>query len=163
MIHRLILFVVILAAGFAFEAYELQTFDIQKPWNEALASISQRAITLFHGSVTRNSNVLSDPQSHKAVSVLSGCNGLEVTWMLIVAVLVYPSCIKAKLVGVVLGFLGIQGLNVFRIISLYYLNVWRPEYFQFAHLYLWQSLIMLDVMVLLLIWLRWQKGVCKRP
>ena len=29
------------------------------------------------------------------------------------------------------------------------------QWFEFAHLYLWQALIMLDVLVVWLLWIRW--------
>ena len=47
-------------------------------------------------------------------------------------------------IGLALGFLAIQALNVVRIISLFYLLQWNPVWFEWAHLYLWQALIMLD-------------------
>lgn len=54
-----------------------------------------------------------------------------------------------------------QALNLVRIISLYYLGKWNiPAFgqmslFEFAHLYLWQALIMLDVLVVWLLWVRY--------
>jgi hypothetical protein len=32
---------------------------------------------------------------------------------------------------------------------------WSVPAFEFAHLYLWQALIMLDVLLAWLVWLRW--------
>lgn len=60
---------------------------------------------------------------------------------------------KQKLQGVVIGFLAIQILNIGRVISLFYLGQWDKEIFDFAHLYLWQALIILDAFVVFLIWL----------
>lgn len=51
--------------------------------------------------------------------------------------------------------LAVQGVNLLRIISLFYLGQWRFGVFEFAHLYLWQALIMLDVLVVWLLWERW--------
>ena len=48
----------------------------------------------------------------------------------------------------------VQVANILRIISLFYLGQWRMDAFEFAHLYLWQGLIMLDVLVVWLIWVR---------
>ena len=39
-----------------------------------------------------------------------------------------------------------------RVISLFYLGQWSTEMFDFAHEYLWQGLIMLDVVVVWLLW-----------
>jgi exosortase/archaeosortase family protein len=48
----------------------------------------------------------------------------------------------------------VQGLNVVRIISLFYLGQWNMTAFEWAHLYIWQALIMLDVLIVWLIWVR---------
>ena len=57
--------------------------------------------------------------------------------------------------GMTLGFAAVQAVNLLRIISLYYLGQWNLPVFEFAHLYLWQALIMLDVLVVWLLWIRW--------
>jgi exosortase/archaeosortase family protein len=48
----------------------------------------------------------------------------------------------------------VQGLNVVRVISLFYLGQWNREVFEWAHLYVWQALIMLDVLIVWLLWVR---------
>ena len=51
-----------------------------------------------------------------------------------------------------------QGLNIVRVISLFYLGQWNLEVFEWAHLYVWQALIMLDVLVVWLVWVRTLPG-----
>ena len=46
-----------------------------------------------------------------------------------------------------------QALNVVRVISLFYLGQWNATAFEWAHLYAWQALIMLDVLIVWLIWI----------
>ena len=41
-----------------------------------------------------------------------------------------------------------------RVISLFYLGQWDFRIFEWAHLYVWQALIMLDVMIVWLLWVR---------
>jgi exosortase/archaeosortase family protein len=48
----------------------------------------------------------------------------------------------------------VQALNVLRVISLFYLGQWSASAFEWAHLYVWQALIMLDVLVVWLVWIR---------
>jgi exosortase/archaeosortase family protein len=62
---------------------------------------------------------------------------------------------RAKLVGLAVGLVAVQAVNLVRIISLFYLSQWSQPVFEFAHLYLWQALIMLDVVVVWLLWMRW--------
>jgi len=52
------------------------------------------------------------------------------------------------------GFVAIQALNIVRIASLFDLGQWSEAWFEFAHLYLWQTLIMLDALVVWLPWIR---------
>jgi exosortase H (IPTLxxWG-CTERM-specific) len=66
----------------------------------------------------------------------------------------FPSGWKHKLIGLGAGFVAIQVLNVLRVISLFYLGQWNMDIFNFAHTYLWQALIMLDVLAVWLIWIR---------
>lgn len=161
MIFRLTLFVLVVVLLLGLETWDLDHTQLQASWNAALAFLADQAIHLFAGVVSRTGNQLIDPVTNKSVIVLGGCNGFEVTFMLITAMVVYPTCMKAKVMGVTVGILAVQVINVVRIVCLYYLNIWDEEIFRFAHLYLWQSLIMLDVMGVLLIWLRWQRGICR--
>ena len=67
----------------------------------------------------------------------------------------FPAAWYQRGVGLFIGFLAVQSLNVVRVISLFYLGQWSRPVFDFAHEYLWQALIMLDVLVFWLLWVRW--------
>jgi exosortase H (IPTLxxWG-CTERM-specific) len=56
--------------------------------------------------------------------------------------------------GIGAGILAVQALNVVRVVSLFYLGQWNTRAFEWAHLYLWQALIMLDVLVVWMVWIR---------
>jgi exosortase H (IPTLxxWG-CTERM-specific) len=67
----------------------------------------------------------------------------------------FPSSWRHKLIGILRWVcLAVQGLNVVRVISLFYLGQWNTQVFNFAHEYLWQALIMLDVLIVWLLWIR---------
>jgi exosortase H (IPTLxxWG-CTERM-specific) len=74
--------------------------------------------------------------------------------VLIAAMLAFPAKWQHKLVGLAIGIAAVQAFNVVRIISLFYLGQWNMGWFRFAHEYLWQGLIMLDVLVIFMIWAR---------
>ncbi|MEO8847281.1 MAG: exosortase H, partial [Casimicrobiaceae bacterium] len=73
---------------------------------------------------------------------------------LLAAMLAYPAPWKNKLLGLLAGTLAVQGLNIVRVISLFYLGQWNRSWFEWAHLYVWQALIMLDVLIVWLVWVR---------
>ena len=89
-----------------------------------------------------------------AVSIEAGCNGVEATIVLVAAILAFPAPWKRKLAGLVIGIIAVQALNIVRVISLFYLGQWNFNIFEWAHLYVWQALIMLDVLVVWLLWVR---------
>jgi exosortase H (IPTLxxWG-CTERM-specific) len=68
--------------------------------------------------------------------------------------LAMPAPWRLKLLGIGLGFLAIQAMNLLRIITLFYLGQWNDTLFEWAHLYVWQALIMLDVLIVFILWLR---------
>jgi len=98
--------------------------------------------------------VIYDKHSEFAVSIQAGCNGVEATIVLVAAMVAFPSPWRMKLLGISIGFFAIQAMNLARIISLFYLGQWSQIAFEWAHLYIWQALIMLDVLIVFLIWLR---------
>ena len=69
------------------------------------------------------------------------------------AVLVFPATWKMKALGLAAGTVMVQALNVVRFISLFY-RQYSMTWFDFAHLYLWESLLMLDTMVVFWVWVK---------
>ena len=59
-----------------------------------------------------------------------------------------------------IGIAAVQLLNVVRVISLFYIGQWNRDVFEWAHLYVWQALIMLDVLVVWLVWVRTLPRAC---
>jgi len=154
MLRFFLLFVVLLAALFGLELTPWVQDWFVVPWTNALARISTWIVTLFDGNVVATGKVMRSNANGFAVSIEAGCNGVEATLVLLAAILAFPAPWTHKAVGLVIGILAVQLLNILRVISLFYLGQWNYEVFEWAHLYVWQALIMLDVLVVWLIWVR---------
>lgn len=150
-----ITFAVVLVALFSLEMLNPVQEHVVVPFTTLLAKISALLITPFDDSVIAYGKVLQFRDSGFAVSIEAGCNGVEATIVLIAAVVAYPASWKARFVAIGLGFLAIQVLNIARIITLFYLGDWDIDIFSWVHLYLWPSLIMLDVLVVFILYLRY--------
>ena len=124
------------------------------PWTNALASISAWLVTVIDPNVAAIGKVIRSSANGFAVSIEAGCNGIEATIVLVAAIFAFPAPWRDKLVGLAAGIVAVQGLNVVRVISLFYLGQWNMQVFEWAHLYVWQALIMLDVLVVWLVWVR---------
>jgi exosortase H (IPTLxxWG-CTERM-specific) len=124
------------------------------PWTDTLAAISADVVKVFDPEVIADGKVLQSARNGFAVSIEAGCNGVEASIVLVAAMLAFPAPWKRKLIGLAVGIVAVQGLNIIRIISLFYLGQWNFDAFEFAHQYVWQALIMLDVLVVWLLWVR---------
>ena len=154
MLRFFVLFIVILAALFAAELTPPVQSAIVVPWTEALVRISAGLITFFDPHVAVSGNVLQSTTNSFAISVRAGCNGVEAAMILIAAMLAFPASWKHRAIGIIAGLFAVQLLNIVRVVSLFYLGQWNMMAFDWAHLYLWPALIMLDVLIVWMIWIR---------
>jgi exosortase H (IPTLxxWG-CTERM-specific) len=150
----LVLFAVIMVVLFAAELTQPVQNAVVLPWTEALARISAGIATLFDSHVAALGRILRSTSNGFAVSIEAGCNGIEAAIVLIAAIVAFPAPWKHRAIGILAGLAAVQALNVLRVISLFYLGQWSLPVFEWAHLYLWQALIMLDVLVVWLFWIR---------
>jgi exosortase H (IPTLxxWG-CTERM-specific) len=154
MIRFFILFLVLQAGLFGLELTPWAQEWLVVPWTSRLAAIAAGIVKIFDADVLAQGKVLQSVSNGFAVSIEAGCNGVEATIVLVAAILAFPASWKHKLLGLVVGIFAVQGLNIIRVISLFYLGQWNFNAFEWAHLYVWQALIMLDVMVVWLLWVR---------
>jgi exosortase H (IPTLxxWG-CTERM-specific) len=153
-----LLFLLVLATLFGVEMLNSVQAAVITPWTNGLAHMSAWVMTTFDPDVISHGRILQSQATGMGVSIEAGCNGVEAAIILIAAMVAFPAPWKFKLVGMAIGIVAVQAANLLRVISLYYLNIWNKEVFDFAHLYLWQALIMLDVLV---VWLLWMRSVAK--
>jgi exosortase H (IPTLxxWG-CTERM-specific) len=150
-----ILFIVLLVGLFAFELTPPGQ-AIVVPWTGLVADSSAGLIRAFDGDAVSEGKVLRSQKTGFAVTIEAGCNGVEAMLVLLAGILAFPAPWKLKLAGLAIGVFAIQALNLVRIVSLFYLGQWNMQWFEWAHLYLWQALIMLDALI---VWLLWTRAV----
>ncbi|MEZ5536960.1 MAG: exosortase H [Thiolinea sp.] len=155
MLRFLLLFLVAQAILFGVEILQPVQQAVILPWTSLLADFSGWLMSFFDDDVHAYGKVIRSQSAGFAVSIEPGCNGVEAMIVLLAAILAFPAPWGYKLKGLFWGFIAIQGMNLLRIISLFYLGQWSRELFDWAHLYIWQALIMLDALVVFLIWIRY--------
>ena len=158
----IIVFFLLLMTLFSFELLTPVQEQLILPFTGVLANISANLIQPFDSSVIAYGKVLQFGDSGFAVSIEAGCYGVEATIVLIAAVVAFPAPWKTRLAAILLGFIAIQSVNILRIISLFYLGNWNLEIFTWVHLYLWPVLIMLDVLVVFILYLRHLSGEARQ-
>ena len=151
---RISWFIIVLVVLFTLELLGPVREYVILPFTSFIAAISAGITQLFDSNVQSHGIVLQSMTNGTAVSIQPGCNGVEAMICLTAAIIAFPATWKQKAVGLFFGFIAIQLLNIVRIISLFYLLQWNKEWFEWAHLYLWQALIILDALIVFIIWVR---------
>ncbi len=154
MFRFFVIFLLLLLVLFTVEILQPVQQAVIIPWTGLLAKISAWLMQLFDSDVRSGGVIIQNIHTGFGVEIVAGCNGVEATLILLAAILAFPASAWHKLIGFAIGFLAIQGLNLVRIISLFYIGQWDREAFDWAHLYIWQALIMLDAMIVWLVWIR---------
>jgi exosortase H (IPTLxxWG-CTERM-specific) len=124
------------------------------PWTAAVAHVTTYLMAMFDPAVLSQGATIYNPKTGFGITIVAGCNGVEAMIVLVAGILAFPAPWLHRLAGLAVGVLAIQLLNLVRIISLFYIGQWDKDVFEWAHLYVWQVLIMLDALIVWLLWLR---------
>jgi len=128
--------------------------NIVAPFTQALVVICATLAGIFDPNVQAAGVVLSFRSGVGGVEVANGCNAVEVCMLLAAAILPFPATWKQRAIGLALCAGAVQAVNLLRIISLLYLSRHAPDLFNIFHLYVWDSLIVLDGVLVFFLWLR---------
>jgi exosortase H (IPTLxxWG-CTERM-specific) len=89
-----------------------------------------------------------------AVKVTNGCDGIELSLLLLAAVVAFPSSLRRKLAGLLLGLGLVAALNFLRVVTLWLIGAHWPRGFDFVHFNLWPLLLIVGTLAFYLTWLR---------
>jgi len=89
-----------------------------------------------------------------ALHIIPECTPLMPILLLGIAMAGYPSPPTWKLAGVVAGAAALWAYNVVRMLALMATLAWWPRSFKFVHVYLWQTVTLLVICALFMLWLR---------
>jgi exosortase H (IPTLxxWG-CTERM-specific) len=151
-VRFLVLFLAILGALFTVVALRQVNDALINPYTAAIARVSGFVLRLSGEDAVVTGCVVSSPRF--AVTIYNGCNGLITSLILVAGVLAFPAHWSAKAIGVVGGLIAIQLVNLVRIVSLFYIGVYLPEHFNDAHIFIWQSIVILAGVSLWIAWAR---------
>lgn len=146
----LILFLSILGVSFTVVALKPINDGFVVPYTTFIAKISGTVLGLLGEKITIHGCQLTSPRF--AVTIYNGCNGLITSLIFISGVLAFPARWTAKAIGVVAGLVAIQVINLIRIVSLFYIGIYLPKFFNESHIFVWQSIVILSGVAL---WVAW--------
>ena len=106
--------------------------------------------------VAAREGTLSSPRA--SLSIVRGCDGAGVAFLLLAAVLAFPAGLKPKLVGIVGALALTYLLNQLRVVGLYFVAAYRHEWFNLLHNFLIPSFIIVVCCLFFAWWAAWSPG-----
>jgi exosortase/archaeosortase family protein len=148
-------FVIRFIAGLALGQIAIAYFPPIEGWavSTTVASLRLFAWCLgLHGAVEGDSFGVGGG----SVRIVGECTPVMPTLVLTAAIAAYPSMLRSQLLGILAGAVVIWAFNLARIATLAVVIAWRPQSFDFIHMYLWQTITLFIVLLIFLLWVRVQ-------
>ena len=89
------------------------------------------------------------------LDIKRGCDAVEPAALFSAAVFAFPVPGGRRAVGILTGIACLIVLNLFRIVSLYFVGAYFPKLFHMMHVDGWQALFILITLFLWIAWARW--------
>ena len=151
-VRFLALFVAVLSGSFLLLAWKPVNDHLVEPFTGWVAVASGVGLELVGQDITRQGTILRS--SDFAVNIRNGCNGVEAMVILLAAVVAFPASWRARLLGLGIGILGIQLVNLVRVIALFLTGAYFPRFFDSSHTVVWQTVVIASAIALWLFWAR---------
>jgi len=120
------------------------------PFTEVVTRGAAGLLGIFEGGVWAAGTVMRSSQF--ALDVRNGCNGVEAVILLAAAIFAFPATLRSRLIGVSVASIAIQLLNLVRLSSLFWLGEHYRRIFDFFHVAVWQSLVILAAISIFVLW-----------
>jgi len=116
----------------------------------ANALVSTSLLNLFgEGARSYETNISSGRGS---ISIAHGCDAVEPIALFIAAVLAFPTRLNPKIPALFVGTALLMVLNLVRIVSLFYTQIFWPGAFETLHIDVWQPAF---IVLSLFLWVSW--------
>ena len=94
--------------------------------------------------------------------IITECSAIYMLILFSSFVLAYPTTLKNKAIGLLFGIPFLFAVNTLRLVLGFIAGMWRPDLFEYIHVYLWQTIIIILVFVTCLTWLHYMVMVTTR-
>ncbi len=146
----LVAFVLILALSFTALALTPVNNHVVEPFTALVARTSGAMLNVIGQHVSLDGTIIRN--SRFAVNIRNGCNGVEAMLIFLAAVLAFPATWKSRGIGLVLGIVAIQLINLVRVVALFLTGSYAPSWFNSSHTVIWQTIVILASVLLWIFW-----------
>jgi exosortase/archaeosortase family protein len=128
---------------FSIYAFPYSEAGYSEAWFErylgTYAQIAAWGLHWFESAITVNGATIS---GRVALTIVKSCDAMDVSLLFLAALLALPGASPRKCLAAIAGLLAIAGVNLVRIISLYFVLADHSSQFEFFHTELWPLLML---------------------
>jgi exosortase H (IPTLxxWG-CTERM-specific) len=146
----LVLFAVLLGGSFTLISLNWVNDHVIEPLTAGIAKASGITLKLLGQDIEMEGTMILSRRF--SVNIENGCNGVEAMLIFCSAVLAFPARWKPRLVGLALGLVAIQIVNLVRVVMLYLTGAYYPSLFDTSHTVVWQTIVILFGVLLWIYW-----------
>lgn len=119
-------------------------------WN---ARVSAKLLNVFREGASAYDTTITSPRY--SVNIAHGCDAIEPIGLFLAAVLAFPSTLRSKIPGLILGVAALVLMNFIRIVSLFYTGIYWNSAFETMHVDVWQPAFIVLSLVFWVSWALW--------
>lgn len=143
-------FILLLGGGFTLISLQPVNDNVIEPFTAGIAKVSGVTLNLLGQKITMKGTQIRNEKF--GVNIRNGCNGVETMIIFLAAVFAFPAPWKARFVGLALGILAIQAVNLIRVVALFLTGAYFPKFFDSSHTVIWQTIVILFGVLLWIFW-----------
>jgi exosortase H (IPTLxxWG-CTERM-specific) len=143
-------FVVLLGGGFTLISLKPVNDAVIEPFTAGIAKVSGATLNLLGQNVKMSGVQIRNEKF--GVSIRNGCNGVETMIIFLAAVFAFPAPWKARFLGLAIGIVAIQAVNLVRVVALFMTGAYFPKFFDSSHTVIWQTIVILFGVLLWIFW-----------
>ena len=120
------------------------------PFTEGVVHASALLLRGIREPIEVTGTVIRSPTF--ALDVQNGCNGVEAMMLLAAAIFAFPATLRSRLIGLLVAGVAIQIINLVRVSSLVWLGEHHRDVFDFIHVAVWQTIVILAAVSMFVFW-----------
>lgn len=150
-VHFFALFIGLMVLFYIFYVWIYEGY-LESPITHTNAVLGSFLINVFgYGTAVDGSLIEGD----FVMNVKRGCDAIEPIGLASSIILAYPTLMKNKFKGVIVGVSLLLLINLIRIVTLYMTGIHAPKWFEIMHLEVWQFLFIVIAVLYSILWIRW--------
>ena len=148
-------FLVYFTVLFIFVTSNFGQGEFIQPFTATIAAMTSFALNIF-GMGTQAEGTIVAGETFR-VQIVNGCNGLYESITIVAAMIAAPRSWMQRTFGIAVALVIIYFLNIIRAASLFAIGSYWKDWFEFSHIYIGQTVVVVSTVAIFLVWGQWTR------